>query len=134
LVDKSGFRPRNDLSRPNLCPKRENGRTHIEETLGVTRMLSRCANPECGKPFLRLREGRLFLVETERVIKPALAVPPFVRARQLQRRVEHYWLCDDCAANWSLAYDRDRGITLVRLRRPVESVDRAVRKATSGAA
>jgi hypothetical protein len=97
-------------------------------------MLSRCANPECGRPFLKLREGRLFLVETERVIKPALAVPPFVRARQWQRRVEHYWLCDDCAAKWTLAYDRDRGITLLPLRRSVESVDRAVRKATSGAA
>jgi hypothetical protein len=29
------------------------------------RMLSRCANSQCSKPFLRLREGKLFLVETE---------------------------------------------------------------------
>jgi hypothetical protein len=109
----------------------------IEKVLGINKMLSRCANPECGTPFLKLREGKLFLVETERVTKPALAVPPFVRARKLQRSVEHYWLCDECAAEWTLAYDRDRGISLVPLRRSVrsmESMDRAARKATSGAA
>jgi hypothetical protein len=104
------------------------------ETPGSNNVLSRCANPECGKPFLKLRDGKLFLVETERVIKPALAVPPFVRARQLQRCVEHYWLCNDCAAKWTLAYDLDRGVTLVPLRRPMESVGKTVGKATSGAA
>lgn len=34
-------------------------------------MLSRCVNDQCCKPFLRLREGKLFLVETERLTKPA---------------------------------------------------------------
>jgi hypothetical protein len=73
-------------------------------------MLSRCANAQCSKPFLKLREGKLFLVETERLTKPGeSAVPPFVRARQQQRRVEHYWLCDDCAKHWTLVYERERG-------------------------
>jgi len=86
-------------------------------------MLSRCANSQCSKPFLRLREGKLFLVETERVTKPGEpVVPPFVRARQLQRQVEHYWLCDDCASQWTLVYDRDHGVALAPLRRPVASV------------
>jgi hypothetical protein len=86
-------------------------------------MLSRCANSQCGKPFLRLRDGKLFLVETDRVTKPGESVaPPFVRARQQPRQVEHYWLCDDCAAEWTLVYDRERGITLVALRRPAVSV------------
>jgi hypothetical protein len=86
-------------------------------------MLSRCANSQCSKPFLKLREGKLFLVETERLNKPGeAAAPPFVRARQLQRQVEHYWLCDECAAQWTLVYDRDRGIALAPLRRPVASV------------
>jgi len=85
-------------------------------------MLSRCANSQCSKPFLRLREGKLFLVETERVNKPGeSAAPPFVRARQLQRQVEHYWLCDECAAHWTLVYDRDQGVALSPLRRPVAS-------------
>jgi len=68
----------------------------------------------------------LFLVETERLHKPGeSAVPPFVRARQLQRQVEHFWLCDECAAHWTLVYDRDRGITLAPLRRSVASVPAA---------
>ena len=83
-------------------------------------MLSHCANQQCGKPFLKLREGKLFLVEINRLAKPGESVPlPFVRARQQQRLVEHFWLCDDCAARWTLIYDRERGITLMPLRRPI---------------
>jgi len=90
-------------------------------------MLSRCANDQCGKPFLRLRDGKLFLVETERLTKPGQPVaPPFVRARQQQRQVEHYWLCDDCAPKWTLVYDRDRGVALAPLRRPVATVTTAL--------
>jgi hypothetical protein len=76
-------------------------------------MLSRCANSKCSKPFLKLREGKLFLVETERVTKPGESFPPpFVRARREQRHVEHFWLCDDCALLWTLVYDRECGIVL----------------------
>jgi hypothetical protein len=86
-------------------------------------MLSQCANSQCSKPFLRLREGKLFLVETDRAVKPGdTQSPPFVRARQHQREVEHYWLCDNCARQWTLIYDRDRGVALAPLRRPVASV------------
>jgi hypothetical protein len=96
-------------------------------------MLSHCANTECHKPFLRLREGKLFLVETDRVAKPGEpSVPPFVRARQLQRQAEHYWLCDECAAQWTLIYDRERGVTLAPVRRPVTGT--AATGAQSGAA
>ncbi len=86
-------------------------------------MLSQCVNSKCGRPFLKLREGKLFLVETERVTKPGeSAAPPFVRARQQPRCVEHYWLCDDCAAHWTLVYDRANGIALIPLRRAAVSV------------
>ena len=87
-------------------------------------MLSQCANPECTRPFLKLREGKLFLVETDRLTKPGEpATPPFVRARQQQRRVEHYWLCDECGAQFTLTYDRERGVALVPLPRPAASVE-----------
>jgi hypothetical protein len=96
-------------------------------------MLSHCANIECHKPFLRLREGKLFLVETDRVAKPGEpSVPPFVRARQQQRQVEHYWLCDQCAEQWTLICDRERGIALAPVRRPVTST--AATAGQSGAA
>ena len=98
-------------------------------------MLSQCANPRCRKPFLRLREGKLFLVETERVTKPGeSAVPPFVRARKLRRCVEHFWLCDSCSGQWTLVSDRERGVALAGLRRPVGSEDEAVSAERNGAA
>jgi hypothetical protein len=98
-------------------------------------MLSRCANSQCCKPFLRLRDGKLFLVETGRMNKPGeAAVPPFVRARQQQRCVEHYWLCDDCATRWTLIYDKANGIALAPLRRPVLGVAAAAGNARGGAA
>ena len=82
-------------------------------------MLSHCANTDCHKPFLKLREGKLFLVETERLTKPGEpAVPPFVRAKQTARHVEHYWLCGSCAAEWTLVYDKENGVALAPLRRP----------------
>jgi hypothetical protein len=91
-------------------------------------MLSRCANDQCCKPFLRLREGKLFLVETEQLTKPGSSAPPFVRARKQQRTVEHYWLCDECAGQWTLVCDRERGVALVPLRRPVNSAASAARR------
>lgn len=98
-------------------------------------MLSQCSNPQCRKPFLRLRDGKLFLVETERVTKPGeSAAPPFVRARKLQRRVEHYWLCDGCAAEWTLVSDRENGVALVAVRRPAGIADAAIRASKSDAA
>jgi hypothetical protein len=83
-------------------------------------MLSQCANSQCGKPFLKLREGKLFVVEIDRVLCPGEKIPPaFVSARRQQRSIEHFWLCDDCALQWTLIYDRELGITLIALKRPV---------------
>jgi hypothetical protein len=90
-------------------------------------MLSQCANSQCSKPFLRLREGKLFLVETDRRTKPGESPsPPFVRARQQQREVEHYWLCDDCSKEWTLIYDRDRGVGLAPLCRTIAVPDTGI--------
>ena len=95
-------------------------------------MLSHCANTQCHRPFLRLREGKLFLVETGRLTKPGEpAVPPFLRAKQQPRHVEHYRLCHTCAAQWTLIYDQERGVALAPLRRPVTNLAAA---AQSGAA
>ena len=87
-------------------------------------MLSQCANSQCGKPFLKLREGKLFLVEIDRVARPGENIPAvFVSARQQQRSIEHFWLCDECAMRWTLIYDREVGITLIARRHPVANPD-----------
>ena len=78
-------------------------------------MLSHCANPQCSKPFLRLREGKLFLVEAGS--PKSIKSQGHPRARQQGSRLERYWLCDQCAAEWTLVYDRRQGIVLTRLAR-----------------
>jgi hypothetical protein len=88
-------------------------------------MLSHCANPQCSTPFLRLRQGRLFLVETEGLAQTGKAksstsgqirIPP--------RRVERYWLCDQCADVWTLVHELNQGIVLMPLPRAVASAGR----------
>lgn len=77
-------------------------------------MLSNCANPQCSKPFLRLGEGKLFLVEAEDTANSGEPRAPFSPyARRPPRRLERYWLCSDCAESSTLVHDRHRGIALV---------------------
>ena len=74
-------------------------------------MLHKCANPACSNPFRRLSDGKLFQIE-----KPVPADSPRGgRSSRLTRRVEHYWLCDDCSALLTLAFERGRGLITVPL-------------------
>jgi hypothetical protein len=84
-------------------------------------MLSHCANPQCSRPFLRLRQGKLFMVETENLTETGDATPPASssKIRHRPRSVERYWLCPQCAQVLTLAHDRNSGIALVPLVRPV---------------
>lgn len=75
-------------------------------------MVSKCANPECSAPFLYLHQGKLFRIETE---------GPKDRRRQLGvevgfhkplRRLEFYWLCEDCAGKMTLSFDKASGISV----------------------
>jgi len=78
-------------------------------------MLSRCANVQCSKPFLRLGQGKLFVLETEHALSAEDLVQAQVRSRP--RRTEHYWLCEQCAKIWTLVHDRENGIGLTELKR-----------------
>ncbi|HMK20709.1 MAG TPA: hypothetical protein VK466_00145 [Terriglobales bacterium] len=77
-------------------------------------MLYKCANEASNTPFRRLREGKLFQMETEyfagRGPSPALS-----RRARPWRRVEHYWLCDACSPFVTLTFDRERGVVTVPL-------------------
>ena len=89
-------------------------------------MLSHCANSMCSRPFLRLRQGKLFLVETEFVGRSEeMRAPTAPHMRQQPRRVERYWLCDRCAEVWTLVHDRKQGIVLVALPRQTFSASPA---------
>jgi hypothetical protein len=81
-------------------------------------MLGHCANSQCSKPFLRLREGKLFLVETQSGTRPSgLPDHTVPSLRKPPRRVEHFWLCDQCALIWTLIQIGTGGIALVPLNR-----------------
>ena len=76
-------------------------------------MLYKCANDACSVPFRRLREGKLFQVETEYFEDTKTA--PSARRTRPWRRIEHYWLCDSCAGYVTLTFDRERGVITVPL-------------------
>lgn len=76
-------------------------------------MLHKCANASCNAPFRRLREGKLFQVETEYFVGPGPA--SHARRTRPARRVEHYWLCDACSPFVTLTFDRGRGVVAVPL-------------------
>ncbi len=98
-------------------------------------MLSHCANPLCCTPFVRLREGKLFLLETESgaPVENPRARLPIIQSFQLAlnestrkshasppmrkppQRVDRYWLCDRCSALWTVTQNEDRSIVLVPL-------------------
>lgn len=132
LIWAGKFLPRGIALSGRGRAEQSNCPSDIQKTEGPF-MLSRCANDQCCKPFLKLRDGKLFLVESEGLTKPGAAAPPFVRARKQQRKVEHFWLCDECATRWTLVCDRDHGIALAPLRRPATQAS-ASSKTQSGVA
>ena len=77
-------------------------------------MLYKCANEACSAPFRRLREGKLFQVETEYFTGHPGARTSLRRSRS-GRRVEHYWLCDACSPYVTLTFDQGRGVVTVPL-------------------
>lgn len=68
-------------------------------------MVNCCANANCGKPLLYLREGRIFLFEVATGLRDSNGIP--------ERRLEHFWLCGACSENLSLTQDA-AGIRVVR--------------------
>ena len=74
-------------------------------------MLHKCANPNCIRPFRKLSQGKLFLVDTQ-----PLECSEARRARwrgQSTHRVEYFWLCDQCAFAFTLSYEEGRGVVAV---------------------
>lgn len=81
-------------------------------------MLSHCANPQCASPFLRLGQGKLFLVEADSSAQPVYQAPGTLSyARRSPRHLERYWLCRQCAEVSTLVHDTNRGIVLLPLPR-----------------
>lgn len=76
-------------------------------------MVSRCANPDCGKPFLYMREGKLFHIDTSQHPELRRKPPDAKRSED----IEHFWLCGNCSREFTVAYVPGEGITAVPLSR-----------------
>jgi hypothetical protein len=75
-------------------------------------MLSKCANPGCPASFLYLHEGKLFRLDSSTEIVVRIPVSEVTRP---SRRFEFFWLCDQCAAELTLGYNKGIGIAVVPL-------------------
>jgi hypothetical protein len=60
-------------------------------------MISQCANPECGAPFVYLREGQVLAL----------------RSNLHSAQVEFYWLCGECSARLRLETTVEGSVHLV---------------------
>ena len=76
-------------------------------------MLHKCANPGCIRPFRRLTEGKLFLIEINAACSPEQAGTR--RDVQAPHRIEHFWPCEECAAVLTLSFEKGRGMVTVPL-------------------
>jgi hypothetical protein len=86
-------------------------------------MVSKCANPGCSAPFLYMRQGKVFCIETvdthcDRVQASASAWI------QSDRHLEFFWLCDDCAPRMTVTVKPGLGVV-------VQPTDRAAVAAAS---
>ncbi len=72
-------------------------------------MLAKCANPSCTSVFHYLREGRLFQMET------GLGGPQQTGEKKPAHKIEYFWLCSQCSAEMTLAYERGKGVVAVPL-------------------
>jgi len=92
-------------------------------------MLHKCANPNCAHPFRHLAEGKLFLAEIVGWHGPES--PAGEWSDRTPPRVEHFWLCEQCACVLTLSFEKGKGMVTVPLpeaarKRPVGVRDRVL--------
>ena len=70
-------------------------------------MVSKCANPACAASFRYFHNGQLFRLEThsasEQIDDNGM--------KKSMRRLEFYWLCDECARKMTLTFERGVGVS-----------------------
>jgi hypothetical protein len=77
-------------------------------------MITKCANPDCFAPFHYMREGRLFQVDRD-AAGHLVAGPFLMSGSGLPHRLEHFWLCGNCAQRLTLALDATGSMVTVPL-------------------
>jgi hypothetical protein len=70
-------------------------------------VLDKCANRGCSQAFLKLRDGKLFVIESED------AYPSYGGGRARQR--QYYWLCKACCRTMTVIAEKGKGVQVVQL-------------------
>lgn len=83
-------------------------------------MLAKCANPSCSTPLVYLREGKIFMMDHA----PEPSSNSESSKPRAGNRVEHFWLCGPCSAEYTLVYRLGAGVQ-------VEPKPRASRRAVA---
>ena len=61
------------------------------------------------------------MVEAARAYQD-LTGPMYARVKLKQPKLQHYWLCSDCATHWTLISHQIKGIEMIPLRKPMGTV------------
>jgi len=76
-------------------------------------MLSKCANPECSANFRYLHQGKLFRIETSVGLDHRRAnLGSDDDKKKPLRRLEFYWLCEDCTKKMTVILDKETGVSV----------------------
>ena len=75
-------------------------------------MVSKCANPECAVPFRYFHQGKLFRLETESGHDRRHEMGDETGVKKPLRRIEFYWLCEHCAGQLTLRYEKGTGVAV----------------------
>jgi hypothetical protein len=74
-------------------------------------MVSKCANPDCSVPFRYFHTGQLFRVDTATGLDRRRSMGQDSSHKAL-RRLEFFWLCENCAGKLTLIFDKESGIAV----------------------
>ena len=74
-------------------------------------MVSKCANPECAARFRYFHQGKLFRWETEVGIDRRRSLGSDDEMKKPIRRIEFYWLCENCADRMTLVFEKGVGVS-----------------------
>jgi len=93
-------------------------------------MVSNCLNPHCFAVFKYLGRGRLFRINfIEERIRSAMNGKKIVASiRSKANPIEHFWLCEKCAATLTIKLSEAGEVRLVPLGPPAQKITPAPTK------
>ena len=73
-------------------------------------MLAKCVNPVCRNQFLFLHQGKLLEVEVQ--YSDGAVASGHREPASGKIHLERYWLCDRCAEELTLSFDKRQGLLM----------------------